>query len=217
MGFSRVDARRLRPRPPLVVTDASGRRQPVGWLALGPDALWTVPFQRQRLWRVPLEGGPARPVLGVGGFLYELAADAGRVWMLSGSGDPTASATRPSGCGVWTAPRPGHRHHATAAAGGWRIQGPARARPWRWRGLGWPVRTLAGCTVAASCCGWIPPLGGWRGGFATRSGSSRVCWPPGRMGCGWGPRRPRSCTWSRPSPRVERTACLPGHHTWQLG
>jgi hypothetical protein len=88
VGFSRVDARRLRPRPPLVVTDASGRRQPVGWLALGPDALWTVPFQRQRLWRVPLGGGPARPVLGVGGFLYGLAADAGRVWLLSGSGDP---------------------------------------------------------------------------------------------------------------------------------
>jgi hypothetical protein len=88
VGFSRVDARRLRPRPSLVVTDASGRRQPVGWLALGPDALWTVPFQRQRLWRVPLEGGPARPVLGVGGFLYGLAADAGRVWLLSGSGDP---------------------------------------------------------------------------------------------------------------------------------
>jgi hypothetical protein len=88
MGFGRVDARRLRPRPPLVVTDASGRRQPVGWLAVGPDALWTVPFQRQRLWRVPLGGGPARSVLRVGGFLYGLAADAGRVWLLSGSGDP---------------------------------------------------------------------------------------------------------------------------------
>jgi hypothetical protein len=88
MGFGRVDARTLRPRPPLVVTDASGRRQPVGWLALGPDAVWTVAFKGQRLWRVPLGGGPARPVVRVGGFLYGLAADAGRVWVLSGSGDP---------------------------------------------------------------------------------------------------------------------------------
>ena len=71
-----------------MVTDASGRRQPVGLLAVGPDALWTVAFGHQRLWRVPLGGGPARPVLGVGGFLYGLAADAGRVWMLSGIGDP---------------------------------------------------------------------------------------------------------------------------------
>jgi hypothetical protein len=87
MGFGRVDARRLRPRRPLVVTDASGRRQPVGWLALGPEAVWTVAFGHQRLWRVPLGGGPARPVLRLGGFLYGLAADAGRVWVLSGSGD----------------------------------------------------------------------------------------------------------------------------------
>ena len=88
VGFGRVDARSLRPRPPLVVTDALGRRQPVGWLGVGPDALWSVAFGRQRLWRVPLGGGPARPVLGVGGVLYGLAADAGRVWVLSGSGDP---------------------------------------------------------------------------------------------------------------------------------
>ena len=88
MGFGRVDARTLRPRPPLVVTDASGRRQPVGWLAVGPDVVWTVAFGHQRLWRVPLGGDPARAILRVGGFLYGLAADAGRVWVLSGSGDP---------------------------------------------------------------------------------------------------------------------------------
>ena len=87
VGFGRVDARSLRPRPPLVVTDAAGRRQPVGWLAPGGDALWTVAFGHQRLWRVPLGGGPARPVLRVDGFLYGLAADPGRVWLLSGS-DP---------------------------------------------------------------------------------------------------------------------------------
>jgi hypothetical protein len=88
MGFGRVDARTLRPRPSLVVKDASGRRQPVGWLALGPDAVWTVAFGDQRLWRVPLGGGSARPVVRVGGFLYGLAGEAGLVWVLSGSGDP---------------------------------------------------------------------------------------------------------------------------------
>jgi hypothetical protein len=88
MGFGRVDARTLHLRPPLVVTDASGRHQPVGWLALGPDAVWTVAFGHQQLWRVPLGGGPARPVLRVSGVLYGLAADAGLVWVLSGSGDP---------------------------------------------------------------------------------------------------------------------------------
>jgi hypothetical protein len=87
LGFGRVDARTLRPRPPLAVTNASGRRQPVGWLGLGPDAVWTVAFGHQRLWQVPLAGGPARPVLRVGDFLYGLATDAGLVWLLSGSGD----------------------------------------------------------------------------------------------------------------------------------
>jgi hypothetical protein len=88
MGFGRVEARTLGPHRPLVVADAAGRRQPVGWLAVGPDAVWTVAFGRQRLWRVPLGGGPVRHVFRVGGVLYGLAADAGRVWLLSGSGDP---------------------------------------------------------------------------------------------------------------------------------
>lgn len=72
MGFGRTDARTLRPRPPLLVTDASGRRQPVGRLAVGADAVWTQAFQDQdqRLWRVPLAGGPARAVVRVPGFGY---------------------------------------------------------------------------------------------------------------------------------------------------
>jgi hypothetical protein len=87
MGFSRIDTRTLRPRPPLVVTDALGRRQPVGRLAVGTDAVWTQTPEDERLWRVPLGGGPARAVrvLGAG---HGLAADAGAAWMLSGSGDP---------------------------------------------------------------------------------------------------------------------------------
>ena len=87
MGFGRVDARTLGARPPLLVTDAAGRRQPVGALAVGTDALWTLPLEGGRLWRVPLAGGPAR-ALGVAGFPYGLAADASAVWVLSGTGDP---------------------------------------------------------------------------------------------------------------------------------
>jgi hypothetical protein len=88
MGFGRVDARTLRPRPPLLVKDTAGRRQPVGWLAVGTDAVWTVAFEEQRLWRVPLGGGPARAVMRLAGFPYGLAAGAGAVWVLSGTGDP---------------------------------------------------------------------------------------------------------------------------------
>jgi outer membrane protein assembly factor BamB len=88
MGFGRVDARTLRPRRPLLVTDASGRRQPVGPLAVGTDAVWTQAFEGQRLWRVPLGGGPARAVARVAGFPYGLEVDRGAVWVLSGTGDP---------------------------------------------------------------------------------------------------------------------------------
>src|SRR5829696_3093746 len=88
-GFSRIDARTLRPRPPLVVIDALGRRQPVGRLAVGTDAVWTQTPEDQRLWRVPLGGGPARAVR-VPGTGYGLAADAGAAWVLSGT-DPSGS------------------------------------------------------------------------------------------------------------------------------
>jgi hypothetical protein len=93
MGFGRVDARTLRARPPLVVTDAAGRRQPVGALAVGSDAVWTLPLEGGRLWRVPLGGGAAR-ALGVAGFPYGLAVDGGAVWMLSGTGDPGSGLDR---------------------------------------------------------------------------------------------------------------------------
>jgi hypothetical protein len=88
MGFGRRDAGTLRPRPPLVVTDAAGRRQPVGRLAVGADAVWTQTPEDQRLWRVPLAGGPARAVVRVPGTGYGLAGGAGAVWVLSGTGDP---------------------------------------------------------------------------------------------------------------------------------
>ena len=87
MGFSRIDTRMLRPRPPLVVTDASGRRQRVGRLAIGAEAVWTQTPEDRRLWRVPLGGGPARAVARLSGVAYGLAADAGAAWVLSGSGD----------------------------------------------------------------------------------------------------------------------------------
>jgi hypothetical protein len=96
MGFGRRDAGTLRPRPPLLVTDAAGRRQPVGRLAVGADAVWTQAFQDQdqRLWRVPLAGGAARAVVRVSGFGYGLAADAGAVWVLSGTGESGSGGDR---------------------------------------------------------------------------------------------------------------------------
>jgi hypothetical protein len=94
MGFGRRDAGTLRPRPPLVVTDASGRRQPVGRLAIGADAVWTQTPEDQRLWRVPLAGGPARAVVRVPGTGYGLAADESAVWVLSGTGDPGSERDR---------------------------------------------------------------------------------------------------------------------------
>ena len=93
MGFSRIDARTLGPRPPLVVTDASGRRQPVGRLAVGTDAVWTQTPEDERLWRVPLGRGPARAVR-VPGTGYGLAADAGAVWVLSGTDPPGSEPDR---------------------------------------------------------------------------------------------------------------------------
>jgi hypothetical protein len=94
MGFGRVDARTLRPRPPLVVTDASGKHQPVGRLAVGTDAVWTQVPEDQRLWRVPLAGGPARAVR-VTGTGYGLADSYnGAVWVLSGTDPPGSERDR---------------------------------------------------------------------------------------------------------------------------
>jgi hypothetical protein len=87
MGFSRIDARTLRPRPPLVVTDASGRRQPVGRFAVGGAAVWTQAPEEERVWRVPLADGRARAT-GASGLAYGLAADARAAWVLSGTSDP---------------------------------------------------------------------------------------------------------------------------------
>jgi hypothetical protein len=93
MGFSRIDAQTLRPRPPLVVIDALGRRQPVERLAVGTDAVWTQTPEDERLWRVSLGGGPARAVR-VPGTGYGLAADAGAVWVLSGTDPPGSERDR---------------------------------------------------------------------------------------------------------------------------
>jgi hypothetical protein len=93
MGFGRVDARTLRARPPLVVTDTAGRRQPVGALAVGTDAVWTLPLEGGRLWRVPLGGDRAR-ALPVAGFPLGLAVDGGAVWVLSGAGEPGSGLDR---------------------------------------------------------------------------------------------------------------------------
>jgi hypothetical protein len=93
MGLSRIDPRTLRARRPLVVSDAAGRHQPVGPLAVGADAVWTLPLEGGRLWRVPLAGGPAH-ALRMAGFPYGLAADGGAVWVLSGTDPPGSERDR---------------------------------------------------------------------------------------------------------------------------
>jgi hypothetical protein len=93
-GFGRVDARTLRPRPPLLVTSAARGHPPVGWFAVGTDAVWMTVFEDHRVWRVPLAGGPAHAVLWVSGFPYRLAADNGAVWLLSGTGQPGSGRDR---------------------------------------------------------------------------------------------------------------------------
>jgi outer membrane protein assembly factor BamB len=87
MGAGRVDARTLRPHPPLVLRDASGRRHPVGRFAVGGGAVWTQVPGDERVWRVPLAGGRARAI-GVSGFGYGLAADERAAWVLLGTSDP---------------------------------------------------------------------------------------------------------------------------------
>jgi hypothetical protein len=87
MGLSRIDARTLRPRPPLMLKDASGRRHPVGRFAVGGGAAWTQAPEEEQVWRVPLAGGRARAI-GVSGLAYGLAADARAAWVLSGTSDP---------------------------------------------------------------------------------------------------------------------------------
>src|SRR4029450_5074654 len=57
-GFGRVDARTLRARWPLVVTDAAGRRQPVGALAVGADAVWSLPPEGGAVWVLSGMGEP---------------------------------------------------------------------------------------------------------------------------------------------------------------
>jgi hypothetical protein len=87
MGLSRIDARTLRPRPPLMLKDASGRRHPVGRFAVGGGAAWTQAPEEEQVWRVPLAGGRARAI-GVSGLAYGLAADERAAWVLSGTSDP---------------------------------------------------------------------------------------------------------------------------------
>jgi hypothetical protein len=87
-GFGRVAAGTLRPRPPLLVTDAAGRHPPIGWFAVGNAAVWIAAFEDRRVWRVALAGGPARAVTKVPGHAYGLAADDGAVWVLSALAEP---------------------------------------------------------------------------------------------------------------------------------
>jgi hypothetical protein len=163
-----------------LVTDTASRRQPVGALAVGTDAVWTLPLEGGRLWRVPLVGGPAR-ALRVAGFPHGLAVDAGAVWVRSGIGDPDSEPDRTGRLqrldqrtGEVTATTPLPDLNVSRAVG-----------PVLGGGLsGWAVHTRVGCTVAASCCGSGLPPGRVAAGFATRAGPSRVNSPAVRMGVG---------------------------------
>jgi hypothetical protein len=93
-GLGRVDARTLRARPPLLVTDDAGKHPPVGWFAVGTDAAWTAAFEDHRVWRVPLAGGPAHAVVWVSGYVYGLAVDNRAVWLLSGTSEPGSGRDR---------------------------------------------------------------------------------------------------------------------------
>jgi hypothetical protein len=89
MGFGRVDARTLRARRPLLVTDAAGRHPLIGgWFAVGNAAVWTAAFEDRRVWRVPLASGRARAITRVPGHAYGLAADNGAVWVLTALAEP---------------------------------------------------------------------------------------------------------------------------------
>jgi hypothetical protein len=66
---------------------------PVGALAVGTDAVWSLPLEGGRLWRVPLRGGSARATR-VGGFPIGLAVDGGAVWVLSGTDPPGSERDR---------------------------------------------------------------------------------------------------------------------------
>jgi hypothetical protein len=184
-GFGRIDARTLRPRPPLWVTDASGRRQPVGPLAVGTDAVWTTQApEGQRLWRVPLAGGPAHPVARVAGFPYGLEVDSNAVWLLTGTDDPGSPHDRTGRLqrldqrtGQVTATTPLQDLDVGGVNGGVRlVVGDGAvwlAGPYS-RGL-----DLGGILLRVD-----PTSGRVRGGFATRAGSSTRCSPPIRVGRG---------------------------------
>jgi hypothetical protein len=159
MGFGRVDARTLRHRRPLVVSDAAGRRQPVGRWPWAPTRCgpcrWRAGGCGGCRWRaarpVPC-GWPASPP--------GSRPTAARCGCCRGPVRPAAGPTKPAGYGAWT---------STPV----RSPRPRRCRTWLFASLtsgsGWwlamarygrPARTRAGFPAAASCYRSIPPLGG---------------------------------------------------------
>jgi hypothetical protein len=198
MGVGRVDARTLRPRPPLVVTDASGRRHPVGRFAVGGGAVWTQVPEQERVWRVPLAGGQARAI-GVSGFGYGLAADGRAAWVLSGASDPGIAPDRTGRLrrldrrtGAVTATTPLPDLAANLAVG-----------PVVGDGAVWLAGPSTRLQQGGGILLWVDPASGrLPGGSGVRWGSARTCSPPGHGGRGW-PRRYLSCSmWCRHSAGV---------------
>jgi hypothetical protein len=117
----------------------------------------TQAYKEEWVWRVPMAGGPAHAVVRVSGFAYGLAADESAAWMLSSTSDPVNQPDRTGRLrrldqrtGEVTATTPLPDLAASLAVGP--VWAAARS--------GWPARTRGCCTVAASCCGSIPPPAG---------------------------------------------------------
>jgi hypothetical protein len=85
--IGRVDARTLRPRPPLTLDGQGGGPREVARFAVGPGAVWVQEAESGRIWRVPLGDGPVRSVR-LPDAVYGMATGAGAVWAITGAADP---------------------------------------------------------------------------------------------------------------------------------
>jgi hypothetical protein len=160
MGFGRVDAGTLRPRRPLLVTDAAGGHPPIGWFSVGNAAVWTAAFEDRRVWRVPLAGGPARAVTRVPATRTGWPRTPARCGWCRLLPSPAAGVMGAAGCGAWIGvpawlPRPRRCLRWILAGMVWRS-----GSPWAEARSGWPARPRVGRRRAASCCGSVRPRAG---------------------------------------------------------
>jgi len=159
MGFGRVNAGTLRPRPPLLVTDAAGRHPLIGWFAVGNAAVWIAAFEDRRVWRVALAGGPARAVTKCPATRTGWPRTTARCGCCRLLASLAAEVMGAAGCGAWTGaparlPRPCRCPIWISAGTVWRS-----GSPWAAARSGWPARPRVDRRRAAFCCGSIRPAG----------------------------------------------------------